>query len=845
MDGTPLERDLLLHRDFLLRLAAGLVGRNDAEDLVQEVWAKSLVFPPPTGANARAWLARVARNLASNRFRARGRREARERARGIPEAEEVTAVGEHFELTQRVAAAVGALEEPYRSVILLRFFEGLEHARIAETLGVSIATVRTRQQRALARLRERMDREQGGREAWSLALGAWLVRQGVPVGTGVAGTSVLVAAAAVVALVTGWFVLRGAPAAELETPRIASETGASTDSLSPEPVSEAVSAAREPAAAVASVEAQAAAGHRLVGRILGLSAAECAATRITVDADWPYQIDPPTLDGIPDADGRFTIALDPVIAFGQGYQGIGDPEALVVRVDQPLHLVHELRVDFAAGAREPDGGTRHDAGEVSLVAAAVLRGTLRTEGGDAAVGAEVEAFSWETDEPATQGTGLTTVDADGHYELRLDHGGELVLAFLAANERPAHRRVDALLGQVLELGETVLPAGEALGGRVVRLGQPMPGARVSVSLRESGWMVERAGAEITWIDGRFEWERLFLDADAAGSFRQDGLAAREYQMSVLSPSSMTGSLAMRTEVEDVRAPALDLTLEFRAALVTLRRAADAPAELPGRIHVAHLGQPVASFWLWRASDAEATTFVAPPETPLTLSVELEGLPPLVLEIVTGGPGEELERTLSFGTPSEGATLELALVPDPRLALEELHVAFESPDGRPRFSRSVPIEDVATGLVRLTDLPAGPHRIRVHAGYDPTVRTVAFERVLEIELVPGETRRLPVAFELGGLLHVDVRDPDGVRREVGVRLLDAAGQPVEITFHAKGGNTDFSNRWKLPAWSTNESEVLPAGTYELVLTRDGFEDERLPVRLVAGEVTTLAVTLRPR
>jgi len=83
METNPLEPELFHPRQFLLRLAAGLVGARDAEDLVQEVWIRALAADGPRPAHARGWLARIARNLAITRFRRERRRTRLERdARG-------------------------------------------------------------------------------------------------------------------------------------------------------------------------------------------------------------------------------------------------------------------------------------------------------------------------------------------------------------------------------------------------------------------------------------------------------------------------------------------------------------------------------------------------------------------------------------------------------------------------------------------------------------------------------------------------------------------------------------------------------------------------------------------
>jgi hypothetical protein len=257
------------------------------------------------------------------------------------------------------------------------------------------------------------------------------------------------------------------------------------------------------------------------------------------------------------------------------------------------------------------------------------------------------------------------------------------------------------------------------------------------------------------------------------------------------------------------------------------------------------GDRCALFDFRRSSESRATTFLASPNTPLSLSVELEGLAPIPLEIVTPGPGEELVRTLDFRAPpvqapEVRATLELEWLRDPRLALDALRV-----DGR-GFGGSFALDELVDGVVRIEDLAPGRHRVRVHAGWDHLSETHAFDRVLEVELAPGETRRERFSFELGGRLAVDVRAASGERRRARFRLLDADGTRVEEPFHARDAEGD---RWDEAGLFlhpyTHTSPTLPAGDYVLVLWDDDVAEERHPVRLVAGETTALAVTLHPR
>src|SRR5262245_4080883 len=69
--------ELLGHAGWLRRLATSLVrDPGAADDLVQDTWIAALRRPP--AAEPRAWLARVARNLAHNARRAGARRATHE-----------------------------------------------------------------------------------------------------------------------------------------------------------------------------------------------------------------------------------------------------------------------------------------------------------------------------------------------------------------------------------------------------------------------------------------------------------------------------------------------------------------------------------------------------------------------------------------------------------------------------------------------------------------------------------------------------------------------------------------------------------------------------------------------
>lgn len=171
--GAPGLDALLAQREWLSRLARSLVADpGTADDLVQRTWIRFLQSPPRSGSALRSWLRAVLRNEARQTWRAAARRTAHESiAREPAPVDPPDAVVARVEEQRRVAAAVMELEEPYRTTVLLVFYEGLAPSEIAARTGVPAETVRTRTRRALAKLRQCLDGAHGGGgAAWGLAL---------------------------------------------------------------------------------------------------------------------------------------------------------------------------------------------------------------------------------------------------------------------------------------------------------------------------------------------------------------------------------------------------------------------------------------------------------------------------------------------------------------------------------------------------------------------------------------------------------------------------------------------------------------------------------------------------
>lgn len=164
---------LLAETAWLRGLIAHLVrDPHEREDIAQEVGALALRQTPEQLRSVRGWLAAVVRSVAGRRRQraALGRLGELHAARpeAEPSAHDVVA---RVESHRRVVETVLALEEPYRSVVLLRFFEGRKPAAIAVALGCPVATVNTRLSRGLQMLRARLQRAFGGRHDWALICG--------------------------------------------------------------------------------------------------------------------------------------------------------------------------------------------------------------------------------------------------------------------------------------------------------------------------------------------------------------------------------------------------------------------------------------------------------------------------------------------------------------------------------------------------------------------------------------------------------------------------------------------------------------------------------------------------
>jgi RNA polymerase sigma-70 factor (ECF subfamily) len=147
--ATLIDRYAASVHAYLLRHSG---NREDADDLLQETWVRVARSAGSfdTARRFRSWIYGIATNLARDLFRRRMTRERalRDLAAHPPEASSADSV-DHGELRERIAE----LPENMRAVLLLRYYEGMSEAEMAEILDVPRGTIKSRLHAALRRLR--------------------------------------------------------------------------------------------------------------------------------------------------------------------------------------------------------------------------------------------------------------------------------------------------------------------------------------------------------------------------------------------------------------------------------------------------------------------------------------------------------------------------------------------------------------------------------------------------------------------------------------------------------------------------------------------------------------------
>jgi RNA polymerase sigma-70 factor (sigma-E family) len=149
------------YRDFvtarwrpLLRTAYLLTGdASRAEDLLQTALARLWLVWPRVHADApEAYVRKILANTSASWWRRRWHGEVATET--LPETASVDDLAGAATARDEMRTALACLTPRQRAVVVLRYAEDLSEQQVADTLGVSVGTVKTLASRGLARLRD-------------------------------------------------------------------------------------------------------------------------------------------------------------------------------------------------------------------------------------------------------------------------------------------------------------------------------------------------------------------------------------------------------------------------------------------------------------------------------------------------------------------------------------------------------------------------------------------------------------------------------------------------------------------------------------------------------------------
>ena len=153
-DGTALAElyDSIGTRLFSLSFQI-LHDRWDAEEVVQDaftaLWKKPQAFNPQKG-KLTSWLMVLVRNRSVDRYRSRKRRkdttsiEVSLEVQPVDESIDIATSASQTDENQLLGNAIEKLPPKQLTVLKLSYFKGLTHPEIAQELGISLGTVKSR-----------------------------------------------------------------------------------------------------------------------------------------------------------------------------------------------------------------------------------------------------------------------------------------------------------------------------------------------------------------------------------------------------------------------------------------------------------------------------------------------------------------------------------------------------------------------------------------------------------------------------------------------------------------------------------------------------------------------------
>jgi RNA polymerase sigma-70 factor (ECF subfamily) len=845
--------DLLARSEWIRSLAASLARDPDAgEDLAQSTIAIALEKQPGAGVPPRRWLAAVMRNVLRQDLRSARRRERRERraARSEIVASDVELL-ERLEIQRKVVDAVRALDEPYRSSILRRYFEGLTPTEIAQQTNVPLRTVHSRLNRGLLLLRQKLDGEFGDRNAW-LGLLLPLVRGGSG-GLGAGGGILMsvkvlsgVCAAIVLTLVVWNLAGRNAHSSSPELHPTTSESlavsldPANAPSARPPDSRESITATSPPIA-LGDTKTIASAAEIHEGRVLDVGGRPVAGVGIytgglgeaieegvrprstlsvggskgggmlTFSGETPTpsrtrrrNLESSTPIAVSDAEGRFTI----------GHQQRGT--LIHARGDG---LVPALA--FCVDETEPR------AGEMILLVAepSVVAGVVVGDRGQPIAGAELFVRVPESarDIPGVILDGAEILETYGHsgvggvFQIPLAPKIEGRTLFARRGKFGQSRDVqqelsaDSETGLVIDLSTETKIAVPVRGVVLDERGQPVPDARVgfdlpSASTDASGrFLVDakgiQAGTEIVAAAPLFVPARVPFDPGKT-----------EYEIRFGPRSKVLAGLIVDAGGNPMRHANVRITDPTITGRSTLEDVATNGLSGPGT-----------------QCDTEADGHFTLGGL-LDRSYELEVADPETLRSVRAGPFEAGRQDVEIRfTPDTrtgrvaGRVVDRSGAPVPRAPVS---LSREFATNRGTITRNLHESTDDTGVFEFKDVPLDVSKIRFG---------IERELLVDHALLPGEDlEHLVLVASRRAHFRID-RSESSVEAD-SFQLLDASGNRMPI-LKAEGRVSQSGMKWPITGSLTGILSSAEAAE-TLVLERNSVEVARIPIRIIPGKLTIL-------
>ena len=839
--SEPDAADLLAQAGWLRSLAFRLVrDEAEADDLVQETWRRALERPPRDRKALPAWLARVARNTAAEEHRRSHRRRARELRAARPERIPATSdVVQRTELHRRLVDALLALEEPFRSVLLLRYFDDLSPKEIARRLGVPAATVRTRSKRGLDRLRRCLDDAHGGsRRAWVLPLVPWARDSSAAAGavggtTALVGGMVAMSAGKQVGLVVGVVVVALVGVGFLVVPQGAEQEQRPVSQAAPvmertEGVDEATLVGRAASASEAPSEEPLPAPIVALGRWGLRGTVQDDAGRpipgATVEATLLRGPLAGPLEGTrADARGGFTLDLaaladlPPILRAAAGFRVHAWADGFVPSPEDSLSVNLAQRADLADLAPT-----------LILEPGHVLRGRVLDEASAPVIGVQVYLVP-----EGEQARIVARTGPGGAWRGRMPGAGRYGIRAEATGVGTAHARpLDVTPDRDLDVPDLVL-RGEGRIAGVARFPDGTPAAHLVVAA--SAALPQRFADEEGLL-------KSMATADAQGRFVLRGLKRGRY---ALRPDDWRQSDA--DPIFETGESAATLTVSQRRVLVEVRDVSGTPVA-GGSVSGdwIHADGSRDSAWSRLGLDGRYAFWVAPGER-LLVSADVAG-------------SNYAEAVIDVGEQPWDRTIVLTLE-EVQDVTGHLRLRVTGDDGVPVSTMQATLTTTLTGaLVRglyevepdadglLPPVPAGTWMLELRPGRTKSAMPTelsfpVFERVIvrpdEVTEVAGVARR-------GGRIRLSLRvPPDSPLTDRDVVVAAArlpSGDPERIRAwvspHARGWR-EGSLRFDGPSIGQT---LLAPGTYRLSVEAPGHERVEQRVDVVAGEIVDVKVDL---